>query len=109
MDVTASVSDDVHVDAAQLLAYLDGGWSFLGPKVTPPLSPGVFDWDVNLCQAGAFNGPLQIGLAVWDHEGNFRAPLSVGMFFPTRTNGNRTNGKLSLGTNTYIIVLLKGN
>ena len=77
MDVTASVSDDVHVDAAQLLAYLDGGWSFLGPKVTQPLSPGVFDWDVNLCQAGAFNGPLQIGLALWDHEGNFRAPLSV--------------------------------
>lgn len=46
-------------------------------RVTQPLSPGVFDWDVNLCQAGAFNGPLQIGLALWDHEGNFRAPLSV--------------------------------
>ena len=77
MDATASVSDDVHVDAAQLQVYLNGAWNNLGPKVTQPLSPGVFDWDVNLCQAGAFNGPLQIGLALWDHEGNFRAPISV--------------------------------
>ncbi|MEL7644879.1 MAG: M23 family metallopeptidase [Anaerolineaceae bacterium] len=77
MDVTAVVSDDVHVDAAQLLIYQNGGWSNLGSKVTQPLSPGVFDWDVNLCQAGGLNGPLQIGLAVWDHEGNYRAPLAV--------------------------------
>ena len=77
MDVTATVSDDVHVDAAQLLVYQNGGWSNLGPKVTQPLSPGVFDWDVNLCQTGGFNGSLQIGLSIWDHEGNRSAPLAV--------------------------------
>ncbi|HOE35260.1 MAG: peptidoglycan DD-metalloendopeptidase family protein [Chloroflexi bacterium] len=77
MDVTASVSDDVHVDAAQLLIYRDGSWNTLGPKVTQPLSPGMFDWDVNLCEAGGLNGSYQIGLSLWDHEGNHSAPLAV--------------------------------
>ena len=30
----------------------------------------AFDWDVNLCQVGHLNGPLEVALKIWDHEGN---------------------------------------
>jgi len=69
MDVTANVSDDVRVSAAQLSARLNGQWVEVGPRVTSQASAGVFDWDVNLCNIGPLNGPLEVALTVWDHEG----------------------------------------
>ncbi len=76
IDVTASVSDDVRVVAAQLSAYLNGQWVGIGPRVTSQSSAGVFDWDVNLCSVGALNGALDVGLTIWDHEGTKVANIS---------------------------------
>jgi murein DD-endopeptidase MepM/ murein hydrolase activator NlpD len=70
IDVTAAVNDDVQVTAVRLLAKLSGQWVEIGPKVTQPIQPGIFDWDVNLCSVGPLNGPLEVALRVWDYEGN---------------------------------------
>jgi len=77
MDVTASASDDVAVTAVRLLAKLNGQWVEVGPKVTQPSSPGVYDWDVNLCAVGPLNGPLDVALRLWDYEGNVTGPLAA--------------------------------
>jgi hypothetical protein len=76
MDVTATASDDVNVTAVRLLAKIGGKWIELGPKVVQPVSPGVYDWDVDLCAVGPLNGPLEVALRAWDHEGNKSAVLS---------------------------------
>jgi murein DD-endopeptidase MepM/ murein hydrolase activator NlpD len=70
MDVTASTQDDVRVKTAVLQGLISGSWREIGPRVSNPSSTGVFDWDVNLCQAGPLNGPLEVALKIWDHEGN---------------------------------------
>ena len=76
MDVTAKASDDVRIAAVRLLANLEGKWIEIGPKVTQPIEPGIFDWDVDLCAVGPLNGSLEVALRVWDHEGNQSSPLS---------------------------------
>lgn len=76
IDVTANASDDVRVTAVRLVAKVNGKWVEIGPKVTKPASGNVYDWDVDLCAAGAFNGPLEVALRVWDHEGNVSSALS---------------------------------
>jgi len=76
MDVTAATQDDVRVKTAVLQALIGGTWLEIGPRVSNPTSAGVFDWDVNLCQAGPLNGPLEIALKIWDHEGNEVSLLS---------------------------------
>ncbi len=77
MDVTANITDDARVMAVRLLARVNGQWAEIGPKVTVPLPNGSFDWDVNLCQAGAFNGPLEISVRAWDREGNVISGLGA--------------------------------
>lgn len=76
IDVTATVNDDVSVTAVQLVARMNGQWVEIGPKVTQPLRPGVYDWDVDLCAVGPLNGPLEVALDAWDYEGNFSAALN---------------------------------
>jgi hypothetical protein len=60
----------------RLVAKLNGGWVEIGPKVTQPTLPGAYDWDVDLCAAAPLNGPLEVALRVWDHEGNISPALS---------------------------------
>ena len=55
MDVTANTQDDVRVKTAVLEGLVNGSWREIGPRVSNPSAAGVFDWDVNLCQAGALN------------------------------------------------------
>ncbi len=76
MDVTAQTSDDVRVVRAVLIARINGTWREIGPQVTNPTPAGVFDWDVNICKAGDINGPLEVALKIWDHEGNVTSLLS---------------------------------
>jgi murein DD-endopeptidase MepM/ murein hydrolase activator NlpD len=76
IDVTANVSDDVGVTAVRLVAKLNGQWVEIGPRVTQPALPGVFDWDADLCAVGPLNGPLDVALRAWDHEGNVSAALN---------------------------------
>lgn len=76
IDVTATASDDVRVAAVQLVAKLNGNWVELGNKITETVSDNTYDWDVNLCEAAPVNGPLEIALRVWDHEGNIASALS---------------------------------
>ena len=76
IDVSATASDDVNVSAVRLVAKVAGQWVEIGPKITKPSQPDLYDWDVDLCSAGAFNGPLEVALRVWDHEGNVAAALT---------------------------------
>lgn len=76
MDVTASTQDDVRVKTAVLQGFIGGSWREIGPRVSNPSAVGVFDWDVNLCQAGPLNGALEVALKIWDHEGNVVSLLS---------------------------------
>ena len=76
MDVTASTQDDVRVDVAVLQGLIGGSWREIAPRVSNPNASGVFDWDVNLCLAGPLNGPLEVALKIWDHEGNVVSLLS---------------------------------
>ena len=76
MDVTASTQDDVRVKTAVLQGLIGGSWLEIAPRVSNPSSTGVFDWDVNLCQNGPLNGPLEVALKIWDHEGNEVGMLS---------------------------------
>jgi hypothetical protein len=77
MDVTAMVSDDVAVTAVRLLAKLGGQWVEVGPRITQPVQPDKYDWDVDLCAIGPLNGPLEIALHAWDHEGNVSGLLDA--------------------------------
>jgi hypothetical protein len=76
IDVTATVNDDVGVTAVRLVAKMNGQWVEIGPKVTQPAQPGLFDWDVNTCAVGPLNGPLEVALRAWDYEGNVSAALN---------------------------------
>lgn len=76
IDVTATASDDVQVTAVRMVAKLNGQWLEIGPKVTHPAQPGVYDWDVDLCAAAPVNGPLDVAVRVWDYEGNLAAALN---------------------------------
>ncbi|MEN6580296.1 MAG: M23 family metallopeptidase, partial [Anaerolineaceae bacterium] len=76
LDVTASTQDDVRVKTAVLQGLINGSWQEIGPRVSNPNTSGVFDWDVNLCQVGPLNGPLEVALKIWDHEGNEVSLLS---------------------------------
>ena len=75
VDVTAATSDDVGVTAVRLVAKIDNQWVEIGPMVTQPVQPDLYDWDVDLCAAAPFNGPLEVALRVWDHEGNVAEAL----------------------------------
>jgi hypothetical protein len=75
MDVTATTSDDVGVTAVRLVAKINNKWVEIGPLVTQPSQSNQYDWDVNLCAVGPLNGPLEVALRVWDHEGNVASAL----------------------------------
>ncbi len=70
IDVTATASDDVRVTGVQLVAKINNQWISIGDKITNTNSNGEYDWDVNLCESAPVNGPLEVALRVWDHEGN---------------------------------------
>jgi len=76
IDVSATASDDVRVTAVRLVAKLNNQWVEIGPKITQPTQPGVYDWDVDLCTTTGYNGPLEVALRIWDHEGNVAAALN---------------------------------
>ncbi len=76
IDVTATASDDVRVTAVRMVAKLNNQWVEIGPKVAQQVSPGTYDWDVNLCESAPVNGPLEVALRVWDHEGNVASALN---------------------------------
>ncbi|MHB8135361.1 MAG: M23 family metallopeptidase [Anaerolineaceae bacterium] len=76
MDATATTDDDVRVAAVRMVAKLNNQWVEIGPKVTQPVRTNFYDWDVNLCDVGLLNGPLEVALRVWDHEGNVASALS---------------------------------
>ena len=77
IDVTASVHDDVRVTAVRLVANIGGQWVEIGPKVSQPEQPGLYNWDVDLCAAGPLNGPLEVAVRAWDYEGNVSAELDA--------------------------------
>jgi len=75
MDATAIVTDDVRVKAVRMVAKLNGVWTEIGPLVTQAASGTMYDWDVNLCDVGPINGPLEVAVRAWDHEGNVSSAL----------------------------------
>lgn len=75
MDVTVNATDDVHVEAVSLVAKINNQWVEIGPRVTQPASGSLYDWDIDLCAVGPVNGPLEVALRIWDHEGNVSSAL----------------------------------
>jgi murein DD-endopeptidase MepM/ murein hydrolase activator NlpD len=77
LDITASASDDVRVNAVSLMVKVNGQWIEAGPRVTQPL-PGTttYDWDANLCAVAPLHGAVEVALRVQDHEGNAASALS---------------------------------
>ena len=75
MDVTATATDDVQVTGVRLVAKLSDQWVEIGPLITQEAQPGVYDWDVDLCAVAPLNGPLEVALRIWDHEGNIAQAL----------------------------------
>ncbi len=77
LDVTASASDDVRVNAVSLVVKVNDQWVEAGPRVTQPL-PGTttYDWDADLCAVAPLHGTVEVALRVQDHEGNVAAALS---------------------------------
>jgi len=76
MDASAETGDDVGVAAVRMVARLNGQWVEIGPKVTQPVRTDFYDWDVNLCDVGPLNGPVEVAVRVWDHEGNVASALN---------------------------------
>lgn len=74
IDVTAQASDDVRVTGVRLVVKLNGQWVEAGPKMQVDPT-GAADWDVDLCAAAPVNGPLEVALRAWDHEGNVSSAL----------------------------------
>ncbi len=83
MDATAIAMDDVQVERLRYVALINGQWVEIGPTVTQAdfIGNNTYDWDVNLCQAGPLNGWLEVGLRIWDHEGNVSGPLDRRMIY----------------------------
>jgi hypothetical protein len=75
IDVTASANDDVGVTAVRLVAKLNNQWIEIGPIITKPITPGMYEWDVDLCATTATNGSLELALRIWDYEGNIARVL----------------------------------
>lgn len=75
MDATVTATDDVHVEAVSLVAKLNNQWVEIGPRQYQPASGNTYDWDVDLCAVGPLNGPLEVALRIWDHEGNVSPAL----------------------------------
>lgn len=79
MDATAFAYDDVQVKKLRYVAFINNQWVEIGPMVNQMADPSrnLYDWDINLCDAGPLNGWLAVGLRIWDYEGNVSGPYDV--------------------------------
>ena len=77
MAVSATASDDAGVASVRLVAKMNDQWVEIGPMVSQPVQPGVYQWNVDMCAVGPLNGPLEIALRVWDQSGGMASALSA--------------------------------
>jgi hypothetical protein len=77
MAINATASDDVGVASVRLVAKMNDQWVEIGPMVTQPVQPGVYQWNVDMCTVGPLNGALEIALRVWDQSGAIASALSA--------------------------------
>lgn len=69
--VAGTATDDLGVTKAQAILKINGIWQLAGPsQVLGGAKSESYVLDVNLCAAGAPNGPLEVAVRVWDYEGN---------------------------------------
>jgi hypothetical protein len=72
LTVSGSGTDDYGVEALQVAFDYDGTWKAIGDQIIPPTNPWSKTYPVNvtldLCAAGVPDGPLTVGLWVWDNE-----------------------------------------
>jgi len=73
MTVTGWAKDDVSVTKIELLAKVDGEWVQIGEEA----SGTSFSTTVDLCETDIPDGPFELGLRVWDYEGNPSSILTV--------------------------------
>ncbi len=64
--VTGTGVDNTGVSKLQIAVNYDGTWKAVGPQYTT----NPFTANLDLCAAGIPNGPVTLGLYVWDVEGN---------------------------------------
>ena len=62
--VSGSGHDDYAVESLQVVADYDGTWT----PLTSQFTSNPFNVSIDLCAAGVPDGPLTIGLFVWDNE-----------------------------------------
>lgn len=65
--------DDEGVTKMEILARDAEAWFTIGEEQTD----NPFTTQIDLCEAGISDGPLQVALRVWDVEGNPSMPLSI--------------------------------
>jgi hypothetical protein len=69
--IAGVAADDLGVTKAQTIAKIDGAWVPVGAAQTlSGATSESYIMDVNLCDAGAPVGPLDVAVRVWDYEGN---------------------------------------
>ena len=73
MTVTGWAKDDVSVTKIELLVKYDGEWVQIGEEA----SGTSFSTTVDLCETDIPDGPFELGLRVWDYEGNPSSILTV--------------------------------
>ena len=73
LTITGWAKDDVSVTKIEILADYDGEWVEIGEQE----SGTSFSITVDLCEAGIPDGPFELGLRVWDYEGNPSSILSA--------------------------------
>ncbi len=66
MTVSGTGIDNTGVAKLQVAVNYDGTWKAVGPQYTT----NPFTATLDLCAAGIPNGPVTVGLYVWDTEGN---------------------------------------
>lgn len=70
--VAGTASDDLGVTRVQAMAKIDGEWVPIGSSQVLSGAKSVsYILDIDLCDAGVPNGPLDVAVRVWDYEGNY--------------------------------------
>jgi hypothetical protein len=70
VQVTGQASDDIGIARMQVVAKTNGDWVEVGASQTA--SP--FSQSIDLCAANIPDGPVTLGLRIWDKEGNQVTP-----------------------------------
>ena len=82
MTVSGSAWDNLGITGIQVIARWNNTWHEIGSRLTSP----TFSTQIDLCAAGVPTGPIDLGLRIWDLEGNMT--LDIPGLRPIINNNN---------------------